>query len=252
MSNVGTAIVAPTLGTIFCFGMFASPLMAVLQVRKTKTLGVLNPIPFGVTVFNCIGWLMYGCQKRDFFLFFANGSGLIFGMFYCLSVLPHIPEGEDTTPDRKYYKLIVEVLVMGSVMFWAMIALMVFIVMDPTKLSDVKVGQTIVSSFGVIGGLSYYGSPLSSMYSIVKQKDSSSLHTPMILTNLAAAFLWFIYGLIGKAYYPMWLNEKRIGPLRLHTFASICLTTFLFTFPLTNFPGMITLLTTLITTHVYS
>ena len=139
MSNVGTAIVAPTLGTIFCFGMFASPMMAVLQVRKTKTLGVLNPIPFGVTIFNCIAWLIYGCMKRDLFLFFANASGLIFGFFYCLSVIPHIPEGEDTTPDKKYMKLVMEVLVMGSIVFWTIIALIVFILMDTSKLTDIKV-----------------------------------------------------------------------------------------------------------------
>ena len=180
-------------------------MMAVLQVRKTKTLGVLNPIPFGVTIFNCIAWLMYGCQKRDYFLFFSNCSGLIFGFFYCLSVIPHIPEGDETTPDKKYMKLIVEVLVMGSVVFWATIALFVFIVMDPSKLTDVKIGQTIVSSFGVIGGLSYYGSPLSSMHSVIKLKDSSSLHTPMILTNLAAAFLWFIYGLVGVPDVMIWI-----------------------------------------------
>lgn len=180
-------------------------MLAVLHVRKTKTLGVLNPIPFGVTVFNCIAWLIYGCMKRDYFLFFANGSGLIFGFYYCLSVIPHIPEGEETTPDKKYLKLVMEVLVMGSIIFWAMIALIVFIIMDTSKVINVKVGQTIVSSFGIIGGLSYYGSPLSSMFSVIKLKDSSSLHTPMILTNLAAAFLWFIYGLIGVPDVMIWI-----------------------------------------------
>ena len=188
MSDVGSAIVAPTLGTIFCFGMWLSPLRAVLEVRRTKQLGALNPLPFGITVVNCIAWVMYACQKRDFFIFFANGSGLVLGFFYCLSIFPHLNAG---TIAEKRLKMRLEVMVIGGVAFWAVIAMIVFIILDPTQTNDVAIGQTVVSSFAVITTLSYYASPLTTMAEVIKIKDSSSLYAPMILMNLATAFLWY-------------------------------------------------------------
>ena len=191
MSDVGSAVVAPVLGTLFCFGMWLSPLRAVLEVRRTKKMGVLNPLPFGITVINCIAWVTYGCMKRDLYLFFANGSGLVLGFFYCLSVLPYLNRDESATIEEKRLKMGVEVLVVGGVAFWAMIAMIVFIILDPTQTHDVMTGQTIVSSFGVVCGLSYYASPLTTMVEVIKIKDSSSLYAPMILMNLATAFLWY-------------------------------------------------------------
>jgi solute carrier family 50 protein (sugar transporter) len=43
-----------------------------------------------VTVLNCIGWMIYGCQKRDWYLFWANLPGLLLGLYYsvtCLTLL---------------------------------------------------------------------------------------------------------------------------------------------------------------------
>jgi solute carrier family 50 protein (sugar transporter) len=191
MADVGSAIVAPTLGTIFCIGMWLSPLRAVLEVRRTKKLGALNPLPFGITVVNCIAWVMYSCQKRDFFIFFANGSGLVLGFFYCLSIFPYLNCDENATVEEKQMKMRVEVLVVGGVAFWAMIAMIVFIILDPTQSKDVTTGQTVVSSFAVITTLSYYASPLTTMAEVIKIKDSSSLYAPMIIMNLATAFLWY-------------------------------------------------------------
>ena len=191
MADVGSAIVAPTLGTLFCIGMWLSPLRAVLEVRRTKKLGALNPLPFGITVVNCIAWVMYSCQKRDFFIFFANGSGLVLGFFYCLSIFPYLKCDENATVEEKQMKMRVEVLVVGGVAFWAMIAMIVFIILDPTQTKDVTTGQTVVSSFAVITTLSYYASPLTTMAEVIKIKDSSSLYAPMILMNLATAFLWY-------------------------------------------------------------
>jgi hypothetical protein len=42
-----TERLAPMLGTLIGITMFASPLQAVLQARKKKSMGSLNPYPFG-------------------------------------------------------------------------------------------------------------------------------------------------------------------------------------------------------------
>lgn len=49
----------------------------------------------------------------------------------------------------------------------------------------------------------YYFSPLTALRIIIKHKDASSLYLPMILGNLLATSLWFVYGLF--ATNNMWL-----------------------------------------------
>ena len=186
MSDVGSAIVAPALGTIICFGMWLSPMKAVLEARRTKSLnlssGPLNPIPFAITVANCIAWTTYGCQKRDLFLLFANGSGLTCGIFYILSVLPcmdnhaAIDDDDDTECAlerlaEQRLKLALEVMVVGVVAMWALVSMAVFIILDPSEPGDAKTGQTVVSAVGVVMGTCYYASPLTTMYTVVKQRN---------------------------------------------------------------------------------
>ncbi len=55
----------PGLGCIVALCMFASPLNAVLAVRRTGRLGDLNPLPLIAIIANCVGWLIYGCIHAD-------------------------------------------------------------------------------------------------------------------------------------------------------------------------------------------
>jgi hypothetical protein len=46
MTGVFFTIVCPLFGCLIANGMFASPLLAVLQARKNGVLGELNPVPW--------------------------------------------------------------------------------------------------------------------------------------------------------------------------------------------------------------
>ena len=50
----------PGLGCLVALSMFASPLRAVLQVKKQRKLGDLNPLPLVAIIANCCGWMVYG------------------------------------------------------------------------------------------------------------------------------------------------------------------------------------------------
>ena len=64
-----------------CNNRFASPLSAVLKVRRTRRLGDLNPLPLVAIIANCVGWMVYGCLNRDPYVIAANEPGLLLGFF---------------------------------------------------------------------------------------------------------------------------------------------------------------------------
>jgi solute carrier family 50 protein (sugar transporter) len=234
------SVVAPSLGTIICFFMWLSPMTAVLEARKVKSLhlstGPLNPIPFGITVMNCIAWTTYACQRRDYFILCANGTGLALGMFYVLSVLPCMDTGMEAGEDNedtlsrsaeRQLKLVLEVMIVAAIAVWTLVVMSIFIALDPSQPADNKTGQMVVSSLGVMMSTSYYASPLTTMYTVVKSRNrytlthlesthtshacqtlpaprSESMYVPMILMNLVNALMWVTYGIAGKPDPMIW------------------------------------------------
>lgn len=70
-TTVLTNIVCPVIGTFICNVMWLSPIYAVLEARQHHKLGDINPLPFGVIVVNCMGWVGYSVIRQDYFLFLA-------------------------------------------------------------------------------------------------------------------------------------------------------------------------------------
>lgn len=57
-------------------------------------------------------------------------------------------------------------------------------------------GATAVTVLAV-----YYVCPLSTVATVIKQRDSSSLHWPLCLMNVVNGCLWFAYGLAVLDYF---------------------------------------------------
>lgn len=55
-------------------------------------------------------------------------------------------------------------------------------------------GSTAVTLLGI-----YYIAPLTSLYKVLKERDSSSIYWPLSLMNLANALLWMVYGMVSTA-----------------------------------------------------
>ncbi len=45
----------------------------------------LNPIPFAVTIANCVAWCVYGLIKRDPFVTAPNAPGVLISAFITLT-----------------------------------------------------------------------------------------------------------------------------------------------------------------------
>ena len=125
-SSILLTYVFPTIGCIISLLTFSSSFVAVLQVRKSKRLGVscrfaydhctlvvlpattqhvvaskvnshrhcgavqeLNPIPYTGILGLTSGQVVYGSLIKNWFVFFANAPGLLIGLWLILSTLPH-------------------------------------------------------------------------------------------------------------------------------------------------------------------
>ena len=44
-----------------------------------------NPLPFPLILANCVAWVSYAYVKQDIFVFLANDTGIMMGMFFTLS-----------------------------------------------------------------------------------------------------------------------------------------------------------------------
>lgn len=167
--------------------MWMAALPAILQARKQGSLGALNPLPFVSQVLNCIGWTMYGCMTRDYFIFWSNGTGMTLGFFYCMTSMTLLAKSRQ---DESLPYVVSEYFLVLGIFFWAIVAFLAAIVFEASP----AIGLNIVGGISAGLSLAYYIVPLSSIVKICKERDSSSLYGPMLCANLANSLLWFIYG----------------------------------------------------------
>jgi len=192
-----TDLFCPTIGTIICNVMWLSPLSAVLGALSKRDLGTLNPVPFVVTVANCIAWTMYGCMRRDYFIFFSNSTGLCLGLFYSLSSLTLLNKKRDI-------QQLLIILLVAACVFWCLMAMVACIVYSD-DLASREQGIRFIGTLGMGFGLAYYSSPLSTLVQVVRNRDSSTLYLPMIVSSFLNALMWVIYGYVAKNDVALWL-----------------------------------------------
>lgn len=185
-----TTIFCPALGLAITNVMWLAPMKAVLEARKTKTLGELNPIPFAFTVLNCIGWVIYGLLLNNQFIFWSNVPGLAAGTFYSMNSMAILFNQSKPGEDFVQTYRIMEYMLLFACCFWSIVSL--FVVAAYNNDSDMQ--EMVIGTCCMVFTISYYGAPLSTMYQVIKLRDSSSLYGPLLCVNATASTMWFIYG----------------------------------------------------------
>jgi solute carrier family 50 protein (sugar transporter) len=173
---------------------------AVLAARRKQDLEMLNPIPFAVTVCNCVAWTMYSCMRRDYFIFWSNGTGLCLGLFYSLVSLTLLSRRKK---DEGKLSLMLGLL-LSTAMFWCLMAMISCIVYTDDVASKEQ-GIVFIGTLGMAFSLAYYASPLSTILHVLKTKDSSTLYMPLILSSLVNSIMWVVYGYVAKNDLNLWV-----------------------------------------------
>jgi solute carrier family 50 protein (sugar transporter) len=138
------SLLIPCIGLFITWGMWLSPLPAVLQVRRSQKLGTLNPLPYPISMLNCIGWVVYGSMIRNEFVLWGNAPGLLLSTYYLFSCLPYVSKIE-----REW----IEIIIYFAVVFWVMMGFIAGMLFGVSKSQRIAATQFIgyVSCFFALG-----------------------------------------------------------------------------------------------------
>eukprot|EP00877_Chromochloris_zofingiensis_P005579 jgi/Chrzof1/15021/Cz09g24080.t1 len=173
--------VAPALGCVVAFMLFASPVKAVLQVRRQRALGALNPLPMVAMWANCVGWVVYSFINRDYYVLASNVPGLLLGTFMTISCYGLADEKLRDT-------------MMQGILFFTLLISGSGITVSFGGFEH----ESVASIWGttcVIILLIFYTAPLSAVAEVLKTRSSATLYLPFACMNVVNGLLWFAYGL---------------------------------------------------------
>ncbi|GAX82506.1 hypothetical protein CEUSTIGMA_g9933.t1 [Chlamydomonas eustigma] len=180
MSGILAKYVAPSVGTIVGAIMLLSPIKAVWEIRKTKQLGEINPLPYPMTVVNCVSWVIYGAVAADPFIAPANILGIVAGLFFTMTALPHCTQ--------KLQDIIQGIMVFSGCLFGILSMIGVFAL-------DSKGIKQMWGAMSVAVVIIYYVIPLSTMIQVVRHRDASSIYLPLAVASIVNGGAWTVYGL---------------------------------------------------------
>ncbi|KAG2445336.1 hypothetical protein HYH02_008801 [Chlamydomonas schloesseri] len=185
--NVLLDTVVPGMGAVISILMYLSPLKAVLKAQREKHLGDLNPIPFSIAIANCIAWLGYGLLKKDPFVCAPNAPGVLIGTF--MSITAHGMADEAAKQRIRFVVCLAAGIFPFLGVYTAFFA------------DSAAVQQGLWGLAGNIICLVYYAAPLSTMWDVIRTRNSSSILVPLTMMNTLNAALWTTYGVaVGDPY----------------------------------------------------
>lgn len=163
------------------------------KALKGKTIGDLNPVPWGLMSGNCLGWLIYAYYSRDPFILVSNIGGILVSFWLNLgaSKLQYHAEIVDSTPNTtisiftKQDMLLLIVLVL-----WMLVLVAVGWLGICTGIE-----KEVVGLLANINVLLFYAAPLQTMKRVITEKRSDSIHKSTMILNCVNAGFWGAYGI---------------------------------------------------------
>lgn len=192
--------ICPSIGILISTALYSAPVKSLAIALERKSLGTLNPTPWGIMTGNCLGWLAYAYYSRDPFVLASNIPGILISVWLNAgaSKLQYHAEVEQTNESNNGS----ENSTTNGTVFTSQDKLMLGVL---SLWISVLVG---VGWFGIANGrekeivgilvninlLFFYGAPLQTMKTVVDEKCSDSIHTPTIFLNCINAGFWGAYG----------------------------------------------------------
>ena len=204
-SKIILEYVCPTLGVFVGNYMFYAPYQDVQKAVARGSLGDLNPLPWAFMLGNCAAWVLYSILIRNFFVFAGNLPGFFLAVWFNLaasklqyqqqftplSSTAEQPAGEvHSAPRHDYWVMITVACWMG------LISLIGFgdSISSGTKQLIVGLAANLNLSF-------FYGAPLSTIFTVIKERNTASIHFLTMVTNTANGIFWAAYGIAVLDYY---------------------------------------------------
>jgi solute carrier family 50 protein (sugar transporter) len=187
MSGVVVNYVIPSIGSVLCLMLYSSPLKEVYAIHKKQDLGPFNPTPYALQILNAVAWCTYGMYQplpTAGYVFYPNWYGVITGVVILGVTYP-------LSPKKTQVKIMGILITLASLYYFIAFTLHIAV-------EDLAVKQTVLGSIAICVQLCFFASPLETLATVIKTKDSKSIYWPLSLITLIAASFSVTYGLAIK------------------------------------------------------
>mmetsp|Transcript_33243 Transcript_33243/g.48843 ORF Transcript_33243/g.48843 Transcript_33243/m.48843 type:complete len:301 (+) Transcript_33243:135-1037(+) len=227
--------VCPSIGVVIAILVWTAPIQSVKKAVKNGSIGILNTTPWALMTGNTIGWVAFSFVIKDPFVLLGNVPGVIISVWLNMSAskllyLDHASQSirnsiihvlnngengrpigsnfsDSQRPNRmnwfhdiweKSVKLVTlekapckhENLLVGVVTFWLFLLSIVNFVPMSQKAKELTIG--ISANFNL---MFFFAAPLATMVTVVKTRDSSSIHIRTMVMNSLCSLFWSAYGI---------------------------------------------------------
>ena len=142
---------------------------------------------------NCLLWGTYGALKKEPKIWVTNGIGLVFGIFYFLRFIKFAPPRSPSFPGS-----------IGQHMS-ACVGVLVTAVLT-TALLPAGDAANILGNLAVLFCIAMFGSPLSSLKTVIQTKSARSIPLPFTIATCLNCVFWSVVGIFQmkdmKVYIP--------------------------------------------------
>lgn len=194
-------LVCPIIGIFISTALYSAPVKSLAAALEKRSLGVLNPKPWGYMTGNCFGWLVYAYYSRDPFVLASNIPGILVSLWlnsgasklqYYTEVENRIVSGDTTDNSTKSAIILTpqDKLLLGVLSTWISIIVCVgwFRIANGNE-------KEVIGILVNINLLIFYGAPLQTLKIVLQEKTSDSIHTPTMILNCTNAGFWGAYGI---------------------------------------------------------
>jgi len=188
--------VAPKLGVLTALLLFLSPAAAVRETFHSNMLCDLNPLPIALMAVTTSAWLAYGIALQDFYVSLANLPGVLLSVTYLIAMLPVMQINRsgavlaENKTNRHELRLVQSILLAGtvtSVLLWTGLRFFA---------NKATTAKNVLGLFASAITIAMNGSPLSTVKTVITQKNSASILSSLTIAQIVNATLWTVYGSI--------------------------------------------------------
>lgn len=187
----------PQIGILTSTILYFSPFAAVRRASISENLGDLNPVPLAVMAVSSICWLVYGLSVQNPYVTLSNVPGSIASIWYITTVLPLL-RGKSL---RNTQAIVVGLAAM-TIHLWTWLSL--------SHKSMVHI-QSALGSFASALFIILSVSPLSTIGTVFRTRDSGSILAPLTFAQVTNTALWSAYGLAIKDKFVWGPNAVGLG-----------------------------------------
>ena len=183
--------VCPALGFVLSNALYASPLPALQECVKKGSLGTLNPLPSAIMVIGTTAWVGYAMAVRNPWIAATNIPGALVAYYQLVTMLPLMKPG----PQLKQFQTTVLTGAAATLLLWARLIF---------GGASAAARSQATGIFATIICIILFASPLSTIATVLRTRNSASILAPLTLSQVSNCLLWTTYGIFAARDIFVW------------------------------------------------